>query len=230
MDRHAVRKEAGLSLLEVTVVLATVVLLAGMMVPTVDRFIRDSRLAIAMNDVRTIAGCIVDFYLDTGHYPVTRDSIGGGPGHDFFDLLASGGEVPVLDEKRRVAVMGWASQNIDFMENHLIYNRPNYRLKVTGVRPGWDGPYAMNYNNSDPWGNRYMVNVICFVHSGTEPLRSEGAARGRGYQDSAGATGRSPAHAVFVLSAGPDGVIQTPFEQPVTEARLYGDDIGMRLR
>ncbi len=223
MNKRAVRKEAGLSLLEVTVVLATVVLLASTMIPAVDRFISDSRLAIAMNDVRTITGCILDFYQDTGHYPVTRDSIGGGPGRDFFDVLASGGEVPVLDQEQREAVIGWASDNVDLMENHLIYNRPNYRLKVTGVRPGWDGPYAMNYNNSDPWGNRYMVNVICFVHSGAHSGQSEGAGRGREYLDSVG-------HAVFVLSAGPDGTVQTPFEQPVTEARLYGDDIGMRLK
>jgi len=36
--------------------------------------------------------------------------------------------------------------------------------------------------------------------------------------------------AVFVLSAGPNGVIETPFYQARDNARLYGDDIGYRLQ
>jgi hypothetical protein len=35
---------------------------------------------------------------------------------------------------------------------------------------------------------------------------------------------------VFVVSAGADGVIDTPFEQSVVEARAYGDDIVMRIQ
>jgi hypothetical protein len=36
--------------------------------------------------------------------------------------------------------------------------------------------------------------------------------------------------AVFVLSAGPDGMIQTPFEQDATNVVLGGDDILERIQ
>jgi len=52
---------------------------------------------------------------------------------------------------------------------------------------------------ADPWGNGYVVNI--------------GAAAGR---------------VVWLLSAGPDGVIQTPFDGSTAEPA--GDDRGRRLR
>ncbi len=54
----------------------------------------------------------------------------------------------------------------------------------------------------DPWGNRYIVNV--------------GA--------------RVGGEAVWVISAGPDGVIETPYRQPPATARLAGDDVGVRIK
>jgi hypothetical protein len=36
--------------------------------------------------------------------------------------------------------------------------------------------------------------------------------------------------AVFVVSAGNNGVIETPFEQPITDAQAYGDDIVIRIQ
>jgi len=39
-----------------------------------------------------------------------------------------------------------------------------------------------------------------------------------------------PKRAVFVLSAGYDGIIDTPFEQSAGEAQIRGDDIGCRLQ
>jgi hypothetical protein len=36
--------------------------------------------------------------------------------------------------------------------------------------------------------------------------------------------------AVFVISAGPNGIIETPFTQLLASASLGGDDIGQRIR
>lgn len=53
----------------------------------------------------------------------------------------------------------------------------------------------------DPWGNAFIVNV--------------------------GASGNE---AVWVLSAGPDGVIDTPFNQQAGTASVSGDDLARRVR
>jgi len=37
-------------------------------------------------------------------------------------------------------------------------------------------------------------------------------------------------HAVWVLSAGPNGIIETPFDQPASTASPGGDDIAARVR
>ena len=51
----------------------------------------------------------------------------------------------------------------------------------------------------DPWGNAYLVNVAALPSAGT----------------------------VWVLSAGPDGIVQTPF---VSQGAPLGDDRAARLR
>lgn len=58
----------------------------------------------------------------------------------------------------------------------------------------WKGPYIAGVSG-DPWGNAYIVNAFGFA--------------GGGY--------------VWALSAGPDGIIETP----AGSAALLGDDIGV---
>ena len=57
----------------------------------------------------------------------------------------------------------------------------------------------------DPWNNRYMVNVGASASGGRES-------------------------AIFAISAGPNGIVETPFSQPIAAASLAGDDIGQRIR
>lgn len=52
----------------------------------------------------------------------------------------------------------------------------------------------------DPWGNRYAFNV--------------------------GVVGG----ALWVISAGPNGIVETAFEQEAASASLRGDDVGARVR
>jgi hypothetical protein len=39
-----------------------------------------------------------------------------------------------------------------------------------------------------------------------------------------------PRRAVFVVSAGANGIIETPFEQSIVDAHVYGDDIVIRIQ
>jgi len=93
------------------------------------------------------------------------------------------------------------STNGDTLEDQLITNGPGY--STSGKRK-WRGPYLESIN-ADPWGNKYYVNVKYLKpgHSG---------------------------YAVFVLSAGPDGEIDTDDEQTVTEFSVGDDDIVYRIK
>lgn len=62
----------------------------------------------------------------------------------------------------------------------------------------WKGPY-MAFASADPWGNAYVINGKDFLS----------------------ATG-----ALWIISAGPDGVVDTAS----TQTSVGGDDIGLRLR
>ncbi|MSN26298.1 MAG: prepilin-type N-terminal cleavage/methylation domain-containing protein [Geobacter sp.] len=62
----------------------------------------------------------------------------------------------------------------------------------------WKGPYMAGIG-ADPWGNSYMINADSFA---------------------------IPANAVWILSAGPNGGIETT----PTDTVPQGDDIGVRLK
>ena len=79
---------------------------------------------------------------------------------------------------------------------------PNAQGWVTAPRAGWGttraGPGALS---PDPWGNCYVVNL---------------------------AAANSSSMAVRALSAGPDGIIETPFD--ASSDAPVGDDVRMRIR
>ncbi|OGN40386.1 MAG: hypothetical protein A2568_02065 [Candidatus Yanofskybacteria bacterium RIFOXYD1_FULL_44_17] len=112
--------------------------------------------------------------------------------------------------------IGWAyeSENslvVDIMENHLVQNLPRGRIENAYLYPdvmrlsysssigmGWRGAY-LSAIGPDPWGNRYMVNSIFFFDDELRwPYNS------------------------MCLSAGPDGVVETPFAR--AGVRREGDD------
>lgn len=64
---------------------------------------------------------------------------------------------------------------------------------------GPSAPFGVTLT-ADPWGNAYVLNAA------------------------------APADAaVWLLSAGPDGIIETPFVQPAANATTLGDDLAHRL-
>jgi len=66
---------------------------------------------------------------------------------------------------------------------------------------GWAGPY-LPYVTDDPWGYAYLVSVSGFDEDGTRPDNH-----------------------VWCLSAGPNGIVETP---AWAGTELHGDDIGYR--
>jgi hypothetical protein len=103
------------------------------------------------------------------------------------DLLVGAGEVPdTADAKASAWGRRTSTDRIGVLDDHLVTNAAEYPSVDPRVRTGWRGAYLQNRVAADPWGHRYEVNV--------------GVLRSR-YFDT------------VVLSAGPDGVVQSAFEQ-----------------
>jgi prepilin-type N-terminal cleavage/methylation domain-containing protein len=122
-------------------------------------------------------------------------------------LLAGDGNTPTAAGGAANWALAIAAANADLMAYHLISNRPKNvagnAYSVAGEQM-WRGPYQPTLP-ADPWGNRYAVNI----------------------GNTAGA------NAVWILSAGPDGIVQTAFNQAIPNNGVLtttGDDIGYRMK
>lgn len=200
----------GFTLIELTVVLAVIVTLALVLTPSIANFITDARVARARNDVQTINSAIVQFYKDNGFFPQWSLSNNGGPGANAnkVDLLVSPGNVPTEAQQTT-----WTTGTTDALADQLMTNAPAYTLKTGNSPFGWNGPYLSSDIGADSWNNRYMVNAALLDAS-------------QGVQAQGGGT----KSAVWVISAGPNGAIETLYIQSVVAAVLGGDDIGIRIQ
>ena len=138
-------RPSGQTLVEISVLVAVLMILAGSLLPVIADSILSSRVARARHDASRIAAELVSFQRTHGQ-PLSS--------------LAS--ELPM--------------------------------------------PHVL-----DPWGHQFVLNIAVLRDAQPE------AASSRNY-------------AVFVISAGPNGVIETPFVQNSASARPYGDDILVRIQ
>jgi prepilin-type N-terminal cleavage/methylation domain-containing protein len=201
----------GFTLIELTVVLAVIVTLALVLTPSIANSINEARVARARNDCQTIASGIYQFYRDTGFFPTWRLAQNGGAGTaaNRLQVLVSQGNVPVED----VASL-WTTGVAGSLADQLVTNAPGYALRTATSQFGWNGPYFSSQLMADPWGNRYAVNAALVD-------LSPGAATASGQAKMA----------VWVLSSGPNGIVETPFAQSIlTALRPGGDDIGTRIQ
>ncbi len=209
----------GFTLIELTVVLAVIVTLALVLTPSIANFLNDSRTARARTDCQTIAAAVVEFYKDSGFFPQWSRATDGGPGtfDAQLDLLVTAGNAPRVEATGGLTevgqVGGWVSGRIGAASDQLVSNAAGYALR-TAVSPfGWNGPYVSSGLGSDPWNNRYIIN-IGMIAVGQGAMTAGGVVKS----------------AVWVLSAGPNGTIETAYSQPITTAVLGGDDIGQRIQ
>ena len=193
----------GFTLIEVIVAIAVVALLAGIITPSVIKHIGDSKRARAQNDALVIGAAMASFYKDVGIWP-TKSA----PAAYNLVLVVGDGNTPTNAGAGTANwVLASGAATADLLAYHLISNQP--KNAVANAYPvvgeiSWKGPYQNNLP-ADPWGNRYAVNVGNFAG----------------------------ANAVWVLSAGPDGIIQTPFNQAIPANGVLtttGDDIGYRMK
>ena len=84
---------------------------------------------------------------------------------------------------------------------------------------GWAGPYVAVLPKTDPWGDKYLINVQ-ELHA--KHLLTSHAALG--------GPGALPKIAVIVLSAGPNRTIETRADQQFDDFAAAGDDIIFRIK
>lgn len=209
-DSRSLRGSSGFTLIELTVVLAVIVTLALILTPSITNFITDSRIARTRKDTQTIAAAIIQFYKDNGFFPQWNTALNSGPGTaaNKVDLLISPGNIPTITNANT-----FTTGTSDTLAHLLLNNTPGYATKSATSQFGWNGPYLSGDIGADAWNNRYMVNVGLI-------------------DTTAGITGAggAPKNAVWVISAGPNGSIDTVYAQPVTTAAIASDDLGTRIQ
>jgi hypothetical protein len=111
-----------------------------------------------------------------------------------YDLLVGAGAVP---STATAASRDWArSASVGRLDDHLIANAPEYVVRRGRAQFGWRGAYIQDPVAADPWGQRYAVNVAAM---------------------------KSFVLDTVTLSAGADGIVESPFERDGLPTA--GDDI-----
>ncbi len=110
---------------------------------------------------------------------------------------------------------GWTVGPFGTLSQHLLFNGLGYPIRRDPASFGWDGPYTSpDEVGPDPWNNRYLVNVG-LLDASQGPQAASGTVKS----------------AVWVISAGPNGILETPFNQSIASTTVPGgDDIGARLQ
>jgi type II secretory pathway pseudopilin PulG len=227
------KNNKGFTLVEVTIILLVLVILSGILLPTIERFIDLARYVKVKEDLGMIAAIIELWKVDNcSRFFKVCGSSSNQSADNRVDLLVSvvspgignpdtGAFAPVGGDPNWLypytGVTGPATFNVDTMENQLVTNTPmgqaGWAYPSPGVSPascGWRGAYISAPLGADPWGTRYMANVAFLGPPGGRTL---GASNPPGFNQ----------YDVFVLSAGPDKSVQTPFL--VDGAIALGDDL-----
>lgn len=192
--------------------LSVIAVISAVVVPTIMTYMAQSRRVKAQQDVRAIGLAVQRFWHDTGIVPGRVDAHTGVVYGTSFELLVTEGQIPATPADAPQCA-AWVTSAHGVFGDHLINNVPGYPLKTDAYDIGWHGPYLSPAPEADPWGNRYSINTVFLAPD--EPLiRDDGTVKS----------------AVFVVSAGSNGILETAFEQGATMVATSGDDIVHRLQ
>jgi hypothetical protein len=159
--------EAGLTLIEVTLMLLVTIALVGALTPSIAATVRHAEAAAATTSMTAIQLQLLAALNDMSYSDFTRDGVKNSTA---VELLVGDGDIP-----RDLAATGsaeWqrpvdnATGLVDFLERHLVTNNPRGNAANAYAPPGnsgaWRGAYLDGPIDPDPWGNRFAVNAEFF--------------------------------------------------------------------
>jgi type II secretory pathway pseudopilin PulG len=221
---RAIRDQAGVatSLLEAALVISILAVVSSIAIVAAMQHLEDARLSRAMADAQAIGISIQSFMHDTGWAPAFKSGTARGPQDPVFLVLQSGGNDAALTSS-----LDWPTDQMQFdlLENQLIKNLPGGmgtpyprmgQISYSRFK-GWNGPYLNSLPSSDPWGDKYLVNVQLLTSQGVQ-------------MDTTLSLGTGQRPAVFVISAGPNRQLETKFDQVADAFAAGGDDIVFRIQ
>ncbi|MFH1069220.1 MAG: prepilin-type N-terminal cleavage/methylation domain-containing protein [Candidatus Glassbacteria bacterium] len=219
------RDSKGFTLIEIIVAVALVAILSAAVAPSVLNNISQGRIARAQSDVQAIASAIMRFKADTGVFPRLPSPKSPDTGINKIRFLASdsGSALPAaLTAAKWPSTGGYtsatgAAASFEGMNNHLVLGINTNGTTATDSYPRVpstkrDDPNAVGFRGGllssvtdDPWGKAYLCNVYALDY---------------------------PGEACWVISAGPNGVVETAVATTGTGAAttLVNDDVGFRVQ
>ncbi len=202
----------GFTIMEAVVVIIVVTLLAAIFVPMGYKTTEDIKKAKAQADCAMIAEALKKFRDDVGIWPVRQngdydDHMGGlisgptdpGAGYGFGSDFTS-------NDRNWVQAGSAVQCDYDLINNQLVTNTPEGDAGSAYPTTGqyrWRGPY-LELTPLDPWGYPYVVSM--------------------NYQ---GSTVGFITGWKAVISAGPNGDIDTDYSTFSASGTFTGDDIGV---
>lgn len=249
----------AVSLLEATATIAVGAILGGAAILVVSVTVQQAKIARAGAEVKEIANALTSFQNDMLHYPIFFSGAQTGPTSPSADIIRSNvgakAEIGGRAEERFIinqttfplpgGLREGATHDLKFsnsrnwndgdeelsgqtlvtnFENQLNSNKIGYVRRggfADAPNKGWNGPYFEGISPTDPWGNKYYVNSRFLNPAKTTTLNI---------------AGQDIKVSVFVLSAGPNETIQTPYGVNVAPGqtpgniKAQGDDIVARVR
>ena len=203
---HLALNQKGYTLAEMTAVVAVTATLTALSIPVVMEKIEQGKSARVAGDLQTLVDGYIKFIKSTATLPAV-DRAGT---KDQIQLLTVGRGNDPTDN---TGTWGRITRRDDAF-NHLVEDSPEGTEDgYTNAGISWDGPYIGDVRE-DPWGNNYYIYV--------EPLYTA---------ELATVTDRIIG---WIISAGPNGVLETSNTSPTLNDRAVdrakgGDDLGIMI-
>ena len=224
-------RQAGMSLVESTIILMVLMLVTGVIAPSIGDYVNDAKRVKVKEDCEAIGVSIERLVRDVG----CLRSVGSDPCDKFnrVDVLQSDGdEITLADIDPTTAPDATSAGNIDCvgflnwdlapicgdsLESQLVKNRPDYPTATTISTV--ESPGGGTYQYSKPWmfygwRGAYLQSPVSWdpwgnpyvVNSAFLSVAQDATAGSGEGQRSGGWS-----HDVICLSAGPNKIYETPF-------------------
>lgn len=177
------RRQAGWSLVELTIILIVLSILCAILMPVIGRFVRNAKICRAREDIGAIGMSMWMYINDTANSYFLRDGAKSYDGGAFSSrpfqgdntnvvvLLVSDGDIPHLGPGGNATWVAPVDFDlVDFFEYHLVTNRPGndvthrYRtpldLTNNGADPMFSRDSSGGFNSEFAWRGPYITAPI----------------------------------------------------------------------